>query len=860
MARGQLRIYLGAAPGVGKTFAMLNEGRRRHDRGTDVVVGFVETHHRPRTEEQLGDLEVLPRRTIEYRGASLDEMDLDGILARKPEVVLVDELAHTNVPGSKHVKRWEDIEDILDAGINVISTVNIQHLESVNDVVERITGVEQRETVPDAVVRAANGIELVDMTPDALRRRMAHGNIYQQDKIDAALGNYFRVGNLTALRELALLWIADQVDTAMQDYRQRHGIERPWETRERVAVTLTGAPGGDDLIRRAARIAARSKAELIGIHVRPADGLAEPPGSALDEHKRLLTDLGGSYREVVDSNIAVALVNTAIAENSTQLIIGASRRSRWTRLTSGSIIGRVITAADGSLDVHVIAPKTDEPPTAGPPPHRRGIPLSRLSRQRQLAGFALALVGLPLLTVALSPIRDRLGFASIALIFLLVVVIVGAVGGAWVAAFAAVTGFLLLNWFFADPIHTFTITNERDATALAVFLLVAAVVSGLVERAARRSADAARARSEAQALASMAGALLREDDPVPDLVGNLVTTFGLDGAAVLEDSDDRPTSIIAVAGANPPTTTADADLVISLSDRVHLALNGSQLGHTTRAVINAFADQLSVALVSRRLRSEAAHAAALGKANDLRSTLLAAVSHDLRTPLAAIKTSTSTLLDRDVPLPPDASRQLLETIDTEADRLNDLVGNLLDLGRIEADALGVRRRPTSLADVVDEAVAITDPRSVVKIDLPADLPPIDVDPGILERAIGNLLENADRYTPDGGIVYIHGGLVDDRVEVRIIDQGPGIPPMFRDRILRPFERLEQAPESAGVGLGLAVASGFIAALDGDLSIEDTPGGGTTMVIALPVWITADETADEPKTSGDVDATRATAGH
>jgi two-component system sensor histidine kinase KdpD len=844
VVRGKFRIYLGAAPGVGKTFAMLNEGHRRKERGTDVVVGYVETHNRPRTAAQIGDFEVVPRRMIEYRGSSFEEMDSEAILQRKPEVVLVDELAHTNVPGSAHAKRWEDIHDFLAAGINVISTVNIQHLESVNDVVERITGIEQRETVPDATVRAADQIELVDMTPEALRRRMAHGNIYHQDKIDAALGNYFRVGNLTALRELALLWIADQVDTAMQDYRQRHGIEQPWETRERVAVTLTGAPGGDDLIRRAGRIAARSKAELIGIHVRPADGLTELPGSALEAHKRLLTDLGGRYREVVDANIAKSLVATAIAENSTQLIIGASRRSRWSRLTSGSIINRVIAEADGALDVHVIAPNVDEPDSDRPTtPRRHRLRVSRLSTRRQLAGLVLAAIGLPLLTLVLSPFRENLGFASISLLFLLAVVALGSIGGVWIAAFAAVFGFLLLNWFFADPIHTFTIANSRDTIALTSFLIVAGVVSGLVERAARRAADAARARSEAQALASMAGALLREDDPLFDLVANLVTTFSLDGAALVEHDHQGASRVLAAAGIRSPSSADDADLDIALAGDVQLLVAAPHLGAEARGVINAFAAQLSVALESRRLRAEAANAAALGKANDLRSALLAAVSHDLRTPLAAIKTSTSALLDRDVPLEPTASEELLEMIDTETDRLNDLVGNLLDLGRIEADALGVTSRPTAVADVVDEAIVITNPTSRLRIDIPADLPKANADPGILERAIGNLIENADRFTPDGATVDIYGGLVDHHIELRIIDQGPGIPVADRERIFQPFERLDAAPESAGVGLGLAVASGFIDALDGQLTIEDTPGGGTTMVVTLP--LAADDRGTEP---------------
>ena len=338
MSRGDLRIYLGAAPGVGKTFAMLDEGHRRHERGTDVVVGFVETHGRPRTAAQLRDLEIVPRRIMAHRGAMFEEMDVDAVLARRPQVVLVDELAHTNVPGSRNPKRHQDVEELLAAGIDVITTVNIQHLESVNDVVEQITGVKQRETVPDAVVRAADQVELVDMTPEALRRRMAHGNIYRAEKVDAALGNYFRVGNLTALRELALLWVADKVDAGLQEYMEAQGISSTWETRERVVVAVTGAPSGDHLIRRASRIAQRTKADLLGVHVQSSDGLADAPPELLEAHRQLLADLGGDYHEVVGSDVAKTLTQFARGEHATQLVLGATRRSRWSELTRGSII------------------------------------------------------------------------------------------------------------------------------------------------------------------------------------------------------------------------------------------------------------------------------------------------------------------------------------------------------------------------------------------------------------------------------------------------------------------------------------------------------------------------------------------
>jgi two-component system sensor histidine kinase KdpD len=484
--RGELRIYVGFAAGVGKTYAMLNEGQRRRDRGTDVVVGLVETHGRPRTADQVGDLEVIPRRTIDHHGSRFEEMDVDAILARRPEVVLVDELAHTNVPGSRNEKRWQDVEELRDAGIDVISTVNIQHLESVNDVVERITGVAQRETIPDEIVRAADQQELVDMTPHALRRRMAHGNVYPPEKVDAALGNYFREGNLGALRELSLMWMADRVDESLHEYMQAHEIDGPWETRERVLVGVAGRPEEDEqLVRRAVRMATRRGGDLIAVHVVPEDGVSDP--AALVASRELVRVLGGSFREVVGATVPDALLDVARAENVTQVVLGASDRSRITELLRGSVINRVIRQS-GPIDVHVIS--GDAP--AGGGAQQRARVLRGLPIRRQLAGGAVALVGLPLLTFALVALRDSLGLPADVLLYLTLVIMVGAMGGIWPALGTAIVASFLLNWYFTPPIHTWTIAELENLVALIVFVVVALVVSLLVDRAERSRADAMR--------------------------------------------------------------------------------------------------------------------------------------------------------------------------------------------------------------------------------------------------------------------------------------------------------------------------------------------------------------------------------
>nr|MDQ6928441.1 DUF4118 domain-containing protein [Actinomycetota bacterium] len=662
MSRGKLRIYLGAAPGVGKTFAMLNEGWRRVERGTDVVVAFMEPHGRPNTIAQLRELEVITRRRVEYRGSTFEEMDLDAVLARHPDVALVDELAHSNIPGSGHEKRWQDVEDLLAAGIDVVSTVNVQHLESLNDVVERITGVAQRETVPDEVVRAAEQVELVDMTSEALRRRMAHGNIYGPDRIDAALANYFRVGNLAALRELALLWVADKVDDSLEDYRAKHGIHQPWETRERVAVALTGAPGGEQLIRRAARIAQRAHGDLVGVHVRSDEGLSVQDSGLLDRHRRLLTELGGEYHEVVGTDVARALVESAEAANATQLVLGASRRSRWNELVRGSVVNRLLRLS-GAIDVHVISNEASAEETALPfRPRRR---LAALPPRRQLWGWGLVVGGLPLLTLVLSNLRSHVGLPGALLLYLLLVVTTAAVGGAPPALAAAVSGFLLANWFFTPPIHRWTIAESQNLLALVVFLVVGAVVSGLVDAATRRAAEAARAQAEAETLARLAGTMA-EDDPLATLVRHLRTTFALDAAAVLvRNYSGDEWRVEAESGSPVPASPDDADAMENLGHGMVLVLAGRTLATEDLQVLHAFAAQLGAAVERRRLSTQAARATALAEANDLRTALLQAVSHDLRTPLASIKASVTSLRQGDVAWSTEETAEFHATIEEE---------------------------------------------------------------------------------------------------------------------------------------------------------------------------------------------------
>src|SRR6185312_7524206 len=605
-SRGRLRIYLGSAAGVGKTYAMLSEGHRRAERGADVVVGFAEAHGRPQTSALLDGLEVVPRHTLEYRGATFEEMDLDAVLARRPEIALVDEFAHTNVPGSRNEKRWQDVEELLDAGIDVISAVNIQHLESLNDVVEKITGVPQRETVPDAVVRGADQVELVDMTAEALRRRMAHGNIYAADKIDAALNNYFRPGNLTALRELALLWLADKVDEGLQRYRAAHHISDTWEARERVVVALTGGPEGVTLIRRAARIAARSSGgDLLAVHVTQSDGLTGADPAALAVQRRLVESLGGSYHQVVGDDIPQALLTFARAENATQLVLGASRRSWLSALLTGPGFGARTIRGSGDIDVHIV--------THSHMGRGRGLPRAGggLTRRRQVAGYVLAAALAPLLTVVLTSARGGLNLISDVLIYLVAVIVVALVGGFVPAVLLAIASSLLLNFYFVAPIHKFTIAEANNALALGVFVVVALLVSSVVDRAARHTRQAARASAESAMLATTAGNVLRGQHAVEAVLDRVREAFGMDSVTLLERGGDTPAgkatawTVVAYSGPVAVTTPDDADVEVPVGKGLRLALVGHTLTAAARRVLGAFAAYAAVALDQQRLSAEA---------------------------------------------------------------------------------------------------------------------------------------------------------------------------------------------------------------------------------------------------------------
>jgi two-component system sensor histidine kinase KdpD len=827
--RGRLRVLLGAAPGVGKTFEMLSEGRRLLQEGRDVVIAVVETHGRAATLAQTIGIPEVPRRTAVHRGVALTELDLDAVLERSPEIALVDELAHTNIPGSANPKRWQDVDAMLDAGIDVITTVNVQHIESLNAVVEKITGIAQQETLPDAVVRAADETEVVDLAPQSLRDRLSAGLVYPAERIDAALSNYFRLGNLTALRELALLWLADEVDSALRTYRAEQGIEGTWQARERVVVALTGGPEGETLLRRGARIAARSAGgELLAVHVSAQDGLRDETPGALSAQRSLVESLGGTFHQIIGDDIPGTLVEFAQGADATQLVIGVSRRSRITAALTGPGIGSEIIRRSGDIDVHIVTHAA-----AGGRLVLPRIKGGALGWRREVLGFVTALVFGPLLSWLMFTYRSPESITAEVLAYQLLVVVVSLVGGLRPAVFAAVLSGITLDYLFVAPLFTITVAHPLHALALALYVVIAILVSLIVDQAARRARTAQRAAAEAELLAAVAGNVLRGDNAVLALVSRTREAFGLSGVRLLSPegellaSDGEPV-------ADGRATTVPVGVSLTGAPRALLELNGEPLDGPERRLLDAIVAQISAAMEHTDLRATALEAEALAETDQVRSALLSAVSHDLRRPLASAVAAIGGLRaagglsesDRD---------ELLATADESLATLSALVTDLLDVSRVQAGVLAVSAvrmdaAGTILAAVDELGLGPAD----VDLVFDPDLPAVHADPVLLQRVIVNVLANAHRHSPPGARVIISTSTLGSHVEIRVVDRGEGVPAQRHDEMFQPFQRYGDTDNTTGLGLGLALSRGFTVGMGGSLTPEDTPGGGLTMVISLPV--------------------------
>ena len=771
MVRGRLRLYLGASAGVGTTYAMLDEAVRRTSRGTHIEVGWVNTHMRPNTHSMLHSLlgEQTPPTFV----------DVNSLIQLAPQVVLIDDLAHT----TNGVVHWSAAEELLQNGIDVIATLNVQQIASLSDQIKEIIGQSPEHTVPDRVLFSAEQIELVDITPEAIRRRIAHGNVFAPDELRPVDADLFNSDAFARLRALLMSWMAQYV-----------GAQVPTSdaSNSRTLVLMNDSPSSSDLLYTAARNAHRDGSQLVGLYV------AATPQSSTEEQRterrQRIENLGGQYNEIFHDDVSSALLTFAESEGITQIVVDPAIRNRTN-------IRQLVLQQMG------------------------------LSRKRQVLGFLLALISLSALTKILIEVRGDLSVPTSLALYLLAVVGISAVGGSVPGIASAIVAPLLANWFLIAPYHTFRINSAENVLELAVFISSATIVSAFVSISARRSVEAGEAWREASTLAALANS--RSVDVLDDIIELLCSTFGFTGAAVIKLSDNEQ-HVVLSKGDHAPTTTDKADFSAPLGDNTYLATSGPPLSADNHRILHAFLTQLSRALEQNRLREIAVEADTLSRADELRTAILRAVSHDLRSPLASIKASVSSLRQTDVSWPVDIQQDFLSSIESETDRLTGIVTNLLDLSRLEAGVLQPIHRALSLEEVVPSVVHALGERGYsVLVDIPQTLSEIDADPALLERVIANLVENALKWSPQSQPVTIRAHERDNKVQVHVIDHGPGIPQAQRSVVMQPFHRLHDANASGGLGLGLAIADRMIAAMNGTLELRDTPRGGLTVVVALP---------------------------
>ncbi|MGE3935692.1 MAG: ATP-binding protein [Rhodospirillaceae bacterium] len=879
--RGRLKVFLGAAPGVGKTFEMLAAAQAKRREGTDVVVGVVETHDRHETEAQLTGLEVVPRRQIAYRGRWMDEMDLDAILRRQPRLVLVDELAHTNAPGSRHPKRHMDVEELLDAGIDVYTTLNIQHVESLNDVVAKITRIRVRETVPDSVIDRADEVELVDLTPEDLIQRLKEGKVYVPQQAERAVRHYFMPGNLTALRELALRRTAQRVDEQMVNYMRAHAIQGPWAASERLLVCIGESAGSRALVRYARRLADRFRAPWTALHVETSRSqrLDEDARDRIAGSLRLAETLGGEAVTIPAADVADGVIGYAQENNFTHVVVAKSRRSWLAETFRPSATHRIIGRA-GDISVHIVAEETvaaaAEPPGIVPAPATQGGILDAGPYAASLAMVAVAL------GIALG-LQQTLDVENIALVFLTAVLVSAISYGLGPSLFTCLAAVLAYNFFFLPPLYTFTIADPENVVALFFFATVAAIASNLTARV-RDQAVVARQRARMTDELYRFSRKLAGTATIDDLLwatayqialmlkvrvvlllpepgdGSLAVQVGYPPEDTLDEaelaaakwcwSNDRP----AGRGADTlpggkwlflPMRTGRGPVGVIGLDRDR---PGPLLTPDQRRLLDALADQAALGIERVNLARDVDRARLAAEAEQLRSALLTSISHDLRTPLASILGSATSLRTYREALDEPAQRDMIATIQDEAERLNRFIANLLDMTRLESGAIAPKAELIDLADIVGSALERAGKvlaQHRVTVDLAADLPMLRLDPVLFEQVLFNLLDNAAKYAPAGTEIAIDGRQDGDTVRVRVRDEGDGIPPADLERIFDKFYRVQAADRRrAGTGLGLAICRGFVEAMGGVIGAANRPGRGAEFTVVMPVPTAAAAAAEE----------------
>jgi two-component system sensor histidine kinase KdpD len=858
--RGRLKLFFGMCAGVGKTYAMLTEAHEKRRAGVDVAVGYVETHGRTETDALLNGLEVLPPRWIEYRGVRVREFDLDAALARKPALILVDELAHTNAEGLRHAKRWHDVAELLDAGVDVYTTVNVQHIESLNDVVAQIVGVVVRETVPDSIIERADEIELVDLPPEDLLQRLSEGKVYIPEQAQRAAGQFFRKENLVALRELALRQTAERVGAQVQLERAGRGDLRPWATNERLLVCVGPSPLSARVVRTARRMAAAAQADWIAVSVE-SQGLSEKATAQIRRNLKLAERLGAETTILSGERFADEILTFAVQRNITKIVIGKPDRPRWIEWLRGSPVDDLIRRS-GEIDVHVVKGEGEESAPA---------PRAFLARRTRWPGYVAALGVLTGCTLVGFPLAEVLSPVNLTMLYLAGVVFVATRYGRGPSVLSALLAPLLFNFFFTKPYFTLAIQDPQYVITFVVLLITAIVISSLTQRV-RQQSEAARARYlRTAALYFMSRQLAAAADALSlarGVVRHVADVFQGAAAVLLPDAHAR----LAVAGQHGdfpeqgPNEAAAAQWVFDRQkwagwstetlpsvQAIYLPLvaSGRSLGvlglrphDRTRALepdqrhmLETFATQLAIALERAAFAAQAESAKRQAETEQVRSALLSCVSHDLRTPLATIAGSASALLDQSTPLNPDTRRELLQSVADEAGRLNQLVGKLLEMTRLESAGFQLQRDWYPLDELVGSALnrlAAVLRDHPIETSVPDALPLIHVDGVLIDEVLANLLENAARYTPRGSEITLRGSAAGDHVLVEVLDCGPGIEPGSEADIFQRFVRRRPTTDRAGTGLGLAICAAVVRLHGGHIGVEHREGGGARFWFTIPL--------------------------
>lgn len=871
--RAKLRVYFGYAPGVGKTFKMLEVARELRATGHDVVVGLVETHGRYDTAAQLLGLEVLSRRQVEHRGRILEEFDLDAALARHPQLLILDELPHSNVPGSRHPKRWQDVEELLAAGIEVHTTLNVQHVESLNDVVAQITSIHVRETVPDAFLDRADEIELVDLPPGELLTRLHQGKVYFPEQAERASQNFFQRGNLLALRELALRRAADRVDVDVQAHREQYEIAQTWATTERVLVCVGPSPASARLVRAARRMAAGLRAPWEAAYVETTTGppLAESDRDRLDEHLRLAESLGATVVRLSGRRVSDALLLHAREHNITRIVIGKPTHSRLRDLLRGSLLSEVVRGS-AEIDIHVTAGDLDVAPA----------PKAQAQRDTPRGEYAWTALAVSLATAIASLAGGLFDLPDVAMLYLATIMLVAARFARGPAITAAGLSVAAFDFFFVPPFYTFGVADTRYLLTFGMMFTVGILISGMTLRLRRqeRSAHERELRTAALHALSRELSTAANQSQIANALAQQVAHVVDGGACVLllPVSDGEPQEAARVN--LPALSVADRGVVrwvadhrqsaglgtntlpgarvlcmpLTATDRVLgvlavAPLSARRLRLEENDLLQAFVQQASSALERARLSDETEAAALRVRTEEMRSSLLSAVSHDLRTPLAAITGAATTLRDDTAgALSPNQRSDLLQTACDEAERLERLLANLLEMTRLDSGAVQPRREWVPLEELVGSALNRLEGKlegRKVETSIPEDLPLLHLDPVLFEQVLLNLIENATKYSPEGSPISLRATVDQRLVIIEVADRGPGIPPGAEQRLFEKFYRGAGA-SIRGVGLGLAICKAIVDIHDGTIRAENRPGGGSLFHISLPLPVEVPASANSPQ--------------